>query len=659
MEYKHLLSPLVMRGKEVRNRIVMTAHLTHFAENNLFSERHVAYYRERARGSVGMIIMEAMAVHPTAHQFKEIVFGWRQELVGWYEKIARGVHEFGGTVLAQLWHSGHHCSSINSRLHVWAPSALPDVWFREMPKEMEVEEIEELVASFGKCAALVRDGGLDGVEINGAHSYMVAQFLSPLTNKRNDAYGGSLENRMRFPIEMLSEVRRNLGEEMILGIRISADELMEGGMGLEEMKEVAVRIEASGLVDFINVSIGVYQNLFIVMPSFSVPPGYQMESAREIKSVLRSTPVVAVGRIKTPEMADGIIRDGIADMVAMTRATICDPFLPSKAMEGREREIIPCNGCNQACVQRTANQQPITCILNPSAGREEELGPDTVKPAERKKKVVVVGGGVAGCEAGLVCAMRGHDVVLIEKSDKLGGQVKLITKVPFREEFGEIIDYYQHMLKKWEVQIELNRAADAEGVMGYGPEAVIVATGSVPTKSGFSPFLPHLELLPGHDLDCVLSVDDILGEKKSWGERVVIYDEEGTQKAPAVCEFMLERGCKGVEIVTTLPLVGYLLILNLDFWFFYPRLLTKGAKFTPFTVVNEIKQGEVVYTNVVIGEKRTIPCDSVVLITGRKPVDEIYQALRGRVEVYRVGDCLAPRTIEQAVEEGNRVGRKI
>ncbi|MEW5945181.1 MAG: FAD-dependent oxidoreductase [bacterium] len=659
MKYGHLFSPITMRGREIRNRIVMTAHLTHYAEGNLLSDRHEAYYRERARGGVGMIIMEAMAVHPTAHQFREIVFGWRPELVERYRRIADGVHEFGGAVLTQLWHSGHHCSGINSRLPVWAPSPLPDVWFREMPKEMDPDEISELVESFGRCAALAREGGLDGVEINGAHSYMVAQFLSPLANKRKDGYGGSLDNRMRFPLEVLGEVRRNLGDDLILGIRLSADELMEGGMGLEDMKKVAVKLEESGLVDFINVSIGVYQNLFIVMPSFSVPPGYQVDSAREIKSVLRKTPVVAVGRIKTARMADELIREGAADMVAMTRATICDPFLPSKATEGREDEIIPCNGCNQACVQRTANQQPITCILNPSVGRERELGAGTVRRASGRKRVVVAGGGVAGCEAALVCALRGHDVTLFEKRDRLGGQVNLIAKTPFRSEFGEVVEYYRTMLGKSGVRVELNSEVDAGGVMAMKPDAVVVATGSVPGKTGFSPFLPHVEYLPGHDLDCVLSVDEVLEERKPWGRRVVIYDEEGAQKAPAVCEFLLERGCGSVEIVTTLPLVSYLLILNLDFWFFYPRLLTKGAVFTPFTVVNEIKPGGVVTTNAVTGERRDVPCDTVVLITGRKPDDGLYHALRGRVETHRAGDCLAPRSIEQAVEEGNRVGRQI
>ncbi len=655
----HILSPLEVGPVTLKNRIVSSAHLTHFARDHLPSDQHLHYYREKARGGLGLIVMEASAVHPTSAQFPTVIFAFDERVIPWYRRIAEAAHEEGVPVLAQLWHCGHHAAWHTTRLPVLAPSDVPCLYYRETPKVMEHEDIRTLVEAFHQSARIARDGGLDGVEINGAHSYLLAQFMSPATNRRDDEYGGPLENRVRFALEVMEATRNGLGDDRVLGMRISADELIPAGYTLTEGVEIAKRLVAAGQLDYLNVSVGVYPTLFMVMPPMAIPPGYQVHAAERVKQSLRQegslVPVSTVGRIKDVAMADKIIESGQADLVCMTRATIADPFLPKKAALGQPEEIRPCIACNQGCVGNAGRERHITCTVNAAAGYEETLGDGTLTPAEQRKRVVVVGGGPGGMEAARVAALRGHEVVLFEKRSELGGQVNIHARAPMRGEFKEATDYLARQVSKLGVDVQLNTEASAADVLSLDADAVIVATGSVPGRSLDSPF----RRVATEDSSEVLTMWEVLLEQREVGQRVLVVDEEGHHPAMNVAEFLVDKG-KSVEVVTSLQHVANQLLLNLETPLIMTRLVSKGVTLTPYTVVSEVNGRTVRLTFVAGGVERTVEVDTIVAVTRRRPVDELYFALKGKVsELHRVGDCLAPRYTDQAIHEGHRAGRAV
>lgn len=655
----HVLSPIDVGPITLKNRIISSAHLTHFAKDHLPSDQHVYYYREKARGGIGLIIMEASAVHPTSAQFPTVVFAFDERVIPWYQRIAKAVHDEGAPVLAQLWHCGHHASWNTTRQPVLAPSDVPCLYYRETPKVMEHEDIHTVVEAFRQSARNVRDGGLDGVEINGAHSYLLAQFMSPATNRREDEYGGSLENRLRFALEVVAATRDGLGDDRVLGIRLSADELIPVGYSLNEGVEIAKRLVAGGQLDYLNISVGVYPTLFMVMPPMAIPPGYQVHAAERVRQSLRQegsdVPVSTVGRIKDVRMADQIVESGQADLVCMTRATIADPFLPQKASLGQLDEIRPCIACNQGCVGNAGRERPITCTVNPAAGYEETRGDGTLTPAERRKKVVVIGGGPGGMEAARVAALRGHEVVLFEQRPELGGQVNIHARAPMRGEFREATDYLARQVTRLGVDVRLNTEASEADVLDLDADAVIVATGSVPGRSLGSPFTSA----PATDSGVVLTMWEVLLEQKDVGQRVLVVDEEGHHPAMNVAEFLADKG-KSVEVITSMQHVANQLFLNLETPLIMTRLLSKGVTFTPYTVISAVDGGTVTLVGVVGGAARSVEVDTVVAVTGRLPVDSLYLALKGKVpELYRVGDCLAPRYTDQAIHEGHSAGRAV
>ncbi len=655
----HVLSPLQVGPVTLKNRIVSSAHLTHFARDHLPSDRHVYYYREKARGGLGLIVMEASAVHPTSAQFPTVVFAFDERVIPWYQRIAEAVHEEEAPVLAQLWHCGHHAAWNTTRQPLLAPSDVPCLYYRETPKIMEHEDIRTVVEAFRQSARNVRDGGLDGVEINGAHSYLLAQFMSPATNRRDDEYGGSLENRLRFALEVMEATREGLGDDRVLGIRLSADELIPAGYSLNEGVEIARRLVAGGRLDYLSVSVGVYPTLFMVMPPMAIPPGYQVYAADRVRQSLRQAgshlPVSTVGRIKDVRMADKIVESGQADLVCMTRATIADPFLPKKAALGQLEDIRPCIACNQGCVGNAGRERHITCTVNAAAGYEETRGDGALAPAERRKRVAVIGGGPGGMEAARVAALRGHEVVLFEKGPELGGQVNIHARAPMRGEFKEITDYLARQMNKLGVDVRLNTEASEGDVLSLDADAVVVATGSVPGRSLDSPFRPAAVAESSE----VLTMWEVLLEQREVGQRVLVVDEEGHHPAMNVAEFLADKG-KSVEVITSLQHVANQLLLNLETPLLMTRLLSKGVALTPYTVVSGVNGRTVTLTGVAGGVERRVEVDTIVAVTGRRPVDDLYFALKGKVpELHRVGDCLAPRYTDQAIHEGHSVGRAV
>jgi mycofactocin system FadH/OYE family oxidoreductase 2 len=649
-QFKYLFSPLKIGSVTVPNRIVFSAHLTNLSENNLVGDRLVNYYAERAKGGCGLIITEEQSVHPTDHAYEPLIHAFHEEVIPGYKKLTQAVHNYGAKVFSQINHNGMQCSGMYSRLPVWGPSPVYDPIHREMPKEMEAEDIKEVLDGYVKVIGYVKEGGFDGAELQSSHSSLLRQFFSPHTNRRTDKYGGSLENRMRFVLELIEALRAAVGREYVIGIRLCGDELVPGGLTLKDICDIAVRLEKTGLFDYINTSIGEFHHLYMVEGSMHTPPGYQLYISSAIRQVV-NLPVFATGRIKDPVQAEQVLVEGHADMVGAVRAQISDPEFGIKAREGRIDEIRLCLSCNQECIGKMGINLPLGCIQNPAVGKEKILGTGTIKLTPKRKRVAVIGGGPAGLETAKNAALRGHQVVIYEKKPELGGQVNLAVKVSNRAEFGDIVRNQLNILHTLaNVEYKLGVDVTADMLTRENFDTVVVATGSHPGP----------RYLPGAHQDHVLDVWQVLQNEKPIGQHVVIIDGVGFHQATSVAEWLAESGRK-VEFLTGGLYAGGDLGLTLDLEMWISRVRKLGIKLTPNVYIQEIGSNYVQAANNYSGQGyRVENVANVVLALPNIACDNLYHELKGKVkELYRVGDCIAPRRAQAAVYDGTRVGREI
>jgi thioredoxin reductase len=472
--------------------------------------------------------------------------------------------------------------------------------------------------------------------------------MSPYANQRTDAYGGNRKKRLLFVKQVIQAVRKNVGRDFTVGLRLSGDEFVDGGLTLDDVKENARDLEATEMLDFIDVTAGTDSNPHSYYMHYSpmfVPLGNLTHLSAAIREMV-SLPIITVGRINDPVLAEKILADGLADMVGMTRAALCDPDFPQKAREGRIDDIRHCIACNQGCFKRIFKAQPITCIQNPAAGKERTLGP--LHKAAVARKVVVVGGGPAGLETARVAAERGHQVILMEREPTLGGQIRLASQAPGRQEFGEVILYLSRQVEKAGVDIRLDEEGTVEQILGLAPDAVVIAAGA-------RPLIPDIT---GARSAKVVTAWDILGGKVPDGRRFAVCDgDKEDQVAVGTAEYLADLG-KEVEIISKLPHIGK----DLDILNFIPicqRLLEKGVKLTPHTGIGEINKQRVVLYNVYTGAQEfRKDVDVVVFAAGRVAEDGLYWALKGKISnLHRIGDCLAPRSVLSAIGEATRVGR--
>ncbi len=652
-ELRSLFSPIQVGRLRLKNRIYSSAHAEAMAEGGRPGERLRRYHEAKARGGCALTIFGgSSSVHPSspAAAWKQIA-NHDDSIIPAYRAIADAVHDHGCLVFTQLTHLGRRAQADGEETNVLlAPSQIPERVHRDIPHELEAEQIAELVRAFGEAARRCRDGGLDGIEISMAHNHLIDQFWSPIFNARRDEYGGSLDNRMRFGVEVLAEIRRRAGRDFVVGARISGDEFSPGGLGAEDMAAIARRLAASGLVDFLSVIGGgahTYTLQAAAVPNMSFAPGVFVPVAAAIKSVAPRLPIFHASRIVDPLHADRIVAAGQIDVVGMTRALIADPELPRKARAGRLDDIRRCVGANEGCIDRIYQGKAVTCVQNPATGREAELG--DLRRAATAKHVVVVGGGVAGLEAARVAALRGCRVVLMEKAAELGGQILLAARAPARAEYVGIVRFLASQVRKLGVDVRLGMEATAALVLGERPDAVVVATGSH----------PHIPPVPGSDGKHVVTDRDVLSGEASVGSHVIVIDDVHTEQALSTAELLLDQG-KRVEVISPLFYVGQDIGVT-SIAPLYTRLYTKGVVLTPCSELRAVEGSTVVVRNVFSGAERRIESvDTVVLATGSRSTDALYRALKGQVPaLYAAGDCVAPRGVHQAILDGTRAARAI
>ncbi len=664
-QFQYLFSPLRLGSITVDNRIVFSAHLTNYAtQDGKPSDQHAAYYEARAAGGAGLIITEEHSVHPTDWPYEKMIHAFHPDVVDGYRQITEAVHRHGVPILAQINHNGGQASSMYTRLPVWAPSPVPDPLFREVPKAVEQHEIDEIVTSYGVVAARCIEGGFDGVELQCSHSSIVRGFLSPATNRRTDHYGGSLENRARILHEIVAEVRRRMGPEPVLGVRLCGDELIEQGTTIDDAVAVATEIERNGGVDYINTSIGVATaSLFMIEASMHIPPEYAMFIPSAIRKAV-DLPVVGVGRFKDPIQAERALADGHADLIGIVRGQIADPDFVKKAKAGRPEDTRLCLSCNQECVGRMGLNRWLGCIENPYTGRESILGspPDAVsQPVQlgrrrsAKPKIVVAGGGPAGLQAAVSAAVNGMDVTLLEASDKLGGQVRLAASVPNRAEFGDLVRNLAAECRRYGVDIQLETEATADRVTTIGADAVVVATGAVPARPWWAP-------PAGEGGERIVDVLDVVSGRAEPTGSVLVIDDVGFHQATSVAELLADRGCS-VEVVTKGMVVGQDLGITLDMETWWIRASAKGIVQSTDLVGMGFENGELTLLHHPTGENRTRTPDWIVLAAPPQPNAGLYfelsEAVPASVAVRRIGDCLAPRRAHAAVVEGRRVADEL
>jgi 2,4-dienoyl-CoA reductase-like NADH-dependent reductase (Old Yellow Enzyme family)/thioredoxin reductase len=639
-QFPLLFSPLKIGSFTVRNRIMSTPHHTLFTDpDGLPGSREIAYWVSKAKGGIGLIGSHVHGIHPsTGNTFAQ------PAAVQKFRAATEAIHEHGARFVGQLWHPGAQGGG-PGRVP-WAPSTVPhpDSW--AIPHPMSKEEVRDVIAGYARGAAVLREAGVDGAEIHGAHGYMITQFLSPLSNTRDDEYGGDFERRLNFPLEIIEAIRREVGNDWTVGMRISGDEMTDGGYTSDDFRRIAPYLTANDQLDYLSVSVGIYRSKDTIIAPTYYPSGAFVYLAAMAKEVI-DIPVVCIGRINDPVMAEQVLKDNQADMVGMTRANICDPELPNKSFDGRVDEIRHCIACNEGCWGHIERQIPITCAINPSVGREEYWG--EVKKTEAPKRVVIVGGGPAGCEAARVAAMAGHNVTLFEKADALGGQANIAARGPGRVDFAEIGRYQTVELGRLAVDVRLGQTATAADVLALQPDAVFVAAGGKPRVP---------EHIAGIDGPNVFQAWDVLNGTAATGDRVIVLDEEHHIQALNVAELLAAQG-KHVELVTHQFEAGALMepITQLATM---RRVNGLGIPIRTSTWLKEVGPNYALLYDVTTSKEERVDVDSVVLACNIIPDTGLAAELRAaQAQVTSIGDCNGYRRLEQSVFEGHLAARML
>ena len=655
MNLTHIHRPITLGGLEVPNRVVRTAHATGMAARGI-GDTLIDYHVARARGGVGLSIVELLPVHPSAASFMPTYTapGMKEGL----GRLVEAVRPHGMRLFQQLWHGGHQARSLDGG-PPWSASDVPS-GSGVTPLPMTQAMIDELVERFADAARLCEEVGYDGVDIHCAHGYLVHQFLSPNTNRRDDGYGGSLENRARFMCEVLSAVRASVSPGFVVGARFAPD-IIEGGLTPADAAAAARLAQDRGLIDYVNISMGSGYTPHTLVGGMDLPMGYELPTSAPIVAAV-DLPSIVIGRFRTLEEGDQVIRSGQADMIGMVRATLADPDLVNKTMNGEAERVRPCIACNQGCLGGLYSTQ-MGCVVNPAAGFEGALSEETFTPASEDKDVVVLGGGPSGMEAARVAALRGHRVRLYEAQPHLGGTLRLAEHAPKRYGLMDFVSWQESELEHLGVEVRLNHYMDAGDIKSLQPDGVIVATGSSPRMDGF-PISNPGDRIRGYDRDNVVSSHDVFSSPgHDWGRDAVVVDELGHYEAIAVAEYLIEQGL-AVNFVTR----------HISF---APLMETT---FTNVPALQRLHQGEfALHTRTRLVEVNDdgaliaptylqaggnavdhVKADTVVIVGINRPNRQVYEDLQvADIPAWIVGEAATANFLGQAVRTGRVAGMEV
>ncbi len=653
--FPHLFQPLTLRHKTLKHRLNFGAHTANMAEAGLPGERHLGYYKERAIGDAAMIVVEPVPVHRTAVLTRGNFRHQDDAIIPAFRRITEACHEHGTVMIHQLYHVGQHGDADNSFEPNWSPSGLPSYHDLDGSHAMTGAEIEEIIEAFAQAARRAKESGFDGIELFAAYHAIIDQFWTPWSNRRDDRWGGSFENRMRFSSEIIARIRRLVGEDFIIGLAVSMDSGAEVALSIEALQEVIAWHDERGLIDYVTCGTGSYFDFTKIIPPFLYADKLGPPFAEALKQVAKHARVQAESHIRTPENANTVIASGQADMVSIVRGQIADPHLATKAMEDRPEDVRGCISCNQMCWGRRFRDYWISCLVNPSSGREFEWGGDRFTPADKPRRVLVVGGGPAGLEAARVAAERGHQVTLAEASDKLGGNFRLAGLQPRRAQITDLIDWYRRQLEKLQVKVRYNAPLDAQEIEAEGADVVVLATGSLPSGSGFQRALPQVEALPGLEHGKVWSVEEVMGRAARPGKRVLLVDDGGHWAGCGTAWHLAEQGHQ-VTLVTPHGFVGKELERTAADIPLRAKLKELGVAMITESAVTEWHGDGATVRDLLDGSERRIDCDALVLATPNISESTLADDLAGSgLEVHSIGDCVAPRRAHSAIYEGRRL----
>lgn len=644
-----LLSPFRLGNIQLRNRVFLPGHTTDFGLNNLPTNRNTEYLAARARGGVGLIISEAIRIHPTSAGRNLTLGAFDDNCIDAYQKLTDGVHEFGSAIFAQIMHAGRQANGDATRTAAWSSSAIPWTVGANVPHVMSHGDIEAMVRAFGLAAVRMQRSGFDGLEVHIGHGHLIQQFLSPATNNRTDKYGGLLVNRIRFAEEVLNEIIKSV-PDFVVGIRISADEFLPNGLDPSQMVEIVDLLLQKFDLGFVHVSHSAYHGSW-TLPSQFADMNFGHAPYRHhagiFKSAFSNLAVLAVCRLDTLTEAQELLENNEADLVGLARPHIADPDLVSKFKQNRELDVRSCIACNQECIGRVEKSLPISCVVNPEVGAERIWREIRMRP-KASRKVLIIGGGPAGMKAAVAASEAGHQVTLLEASATLGGQVAVAAKLKKRERFGLLVQDLIRDLSKSNVKIKLNTKVSDLSEIYDQYDQIIVATGS-----DFAPrnFGVGIEVIT--PLQAIAKFANIKGNPN---QSVVVLDEEGSWIAGSIAEELATNGFQVYLISPTASLFGQITMYSK--LALIPRLKELGVRVylsSKIEITNEI----LTISNSLNSEMTLVSnCIQVIDCGSRFSQDEIYQSVTANqnTKVHIIGDALSPRTATEAIYEGQAVG---
>jgi 2,4-dienoyl-CoA reductase-like NADH-dependent reductase (Old Yellow Enzyme family) len=652
--YERIFSPIRIGAVEIPNRIVRTAHATRLADKYV-NDDLIAYHLARAKGGAGLSIIESTSVHPSSTFSLSAA---DDAAIAPMRKLVDAIAPTGMKLFTQLWHGGYTDPAADGGLP-WAVTALAGRYSVAPPIPMTTDQIGEVIESYARAAARMEEAGLHGVEVLAGAGYLFSQFFSPVLNQRTDAYGGSFENRIRALLETLRAIRAATSRDFALGVRLggSSDPRI---LADEDVNAIALRVQAEGLMDFVNITHGDYYFHVDRYAGMDQPVGYQLPHVERIAEGL-TVPRIIVGRYATLDDAEQALKTGQAEMVNIVRGMIADPMLVVKTREGRGTEVRPCIGCNQGCIGGAFSGR-MGCAVNPAVGYERTLSDETIARAANPRNVLVVGGGVAGMEAARVALLAGHRVTLVEATSDLGGLLNYAKHLPKLHAIGDIAIWLEAEIYRLGAQVRLSTYMDADDVLAEAPDAVIVATGSQPTdiREFRQTADPAAQLEIARDARVLTPLDLAMAPQQDVGRTALVFDDVGHYDAIGCCEALIKQGADVTYVTRHLM--------------FAPAVEVTGRTQAALRRMHEMGRLRIVTQSalVSIGKSsaeirplfgrtiETVPADTVVLVGYRQSQNEIWEALRGRVDqLHLVGDALSSRDIQPAIREGHLAGRAI